>query len=260
MIFDLTSPGRKNVVRVVFGFLAIIFAVGFIGFGIGGEIGGGGIIDSLTGNNNSTSDAFEQQIEDAEEAVEKDPDDPKALSELVLLRTQSGSSQLDVDQATQQPTLTEDSRAEFEKAVSVWQDYLASKPKEVDAATARAAASAYQFLEDINGLIEASQALAESDPTGTNLGALATYLYLDLQIEKGDSAREEAIAASNKQTAKLIEEQLEQFRDNAIKEKKRIAKLPKSEQGSSTGLADPFGDLSPTAPGATPEGGAVPTP
>jgi len=260
VIFDLTSPGRKNVVRVVFGFLAIIFAVGFIGFGIGGEIGGGGIIDSLTGNNNSTSDAFEQQIEDAEAAVDKNPENPKALSELVLLRTQSGSSQLEVDETTQQPTLTEDSRAEFEKAVSVWQDYLATKPQKVDAATARAAASAYQFLEDINGLIEAARALAESDPTGTNLGALATYLYLDLQIEKGDDARDEALAASNSETAKLIEEQLQQFRDQAIKEQKRIAKLPKSEQGSSAELADPFGDLSPTAPGSTPEQGTLPAP
>ena len=256
MIFDLSSPGRKNVVRVVFGFLAIIFAVGFIGFGIGGEIGGGGLIDSLTGNNNSTSDAFEQQIEDAEAAVEKSPDDPKALSELVLLRTQSGSSQLDVDEETRLPTLTENSRAEFEKAVSAWQDYLATKPQKVDAATARAAASAYQFLEDIGGLIGAARALADSDPTGTNLGALATYLYLDLQIEKADAARDKAIAASNGETAKLIEQQLEQFRTDALKRKKELAKLPKSEQGSSAELSDPFGDLSPTAP----EQGALPAP
>ena len=259
MIFDLSSPGRKNVVRVVFGFLAFLFAGSFIFLGIGTE-GGFNPLDSLFGDNNSTSGAFEQQIEDAEESVEKNPDDPKAISELVLLRTQSGASQLEVDEATQQPTLTEESRAEFEKAATAWQDYLALEPKEVDAATARAAASAYQFLEDINGLIEAAQALAESEPSGTNLGALATYLYLDLQIEKADKARDKAIAASNGETAKLVEQQLEQFRKNAIKEEKRIAKLPKSEQGSSAELSDPFGELSPTAPGTTPEQGAVPAP
>ena len=99
MIFDLSSPGRKNVVRVVFGFLALLFAVGFIFLGIGtrGRVQAAST-RRLGGDNNSTSDAFEQQIEDAEAAVEKSPDDPKALSELVLLRTQSGSSQLEVDE------------------------------------------------------------------------------------------------------------------------------------------------------------------
>ncbi len=151
MIFDLSSPGRKNVVRVVFGFLAFIFAGGFIFLGIGTE-GGFNPLDSLFGDNNSTSGAFEQQIEDAEDAVEKNPDDPKALSELVLLRTQSGASQLEVDETTQQPTPDRGVQSRVrEGRLPLWQDYLALDPKEVDAATARAAASAYQFLEDING-------------------------------------------------------------------------------------------------------------
>ena len=30
MLFDLTRPGRKTAVRIIFGFLAFIFAAGFI--------------------------------------------------------------------------------------------------------------------------------------------------------------------------------------------------------------------------------------
>lgn len=260
MIFDLSSPGRKNVVRVVFGFLAIIFAVGFVGFGIGGEVGGGGIIDSLTGNNNSTADAFEQQIEDAEEAVEKNPDDPKSVADLVLLRTQSARSQLSVNEETQVPTLTEESRAEFETAVSVWQDYLALEPREVDTGTANAAVSAYIALEDISGAIEAQEQLAESDPSGLTYGFFARLLYADGQIGRGDEAKDQALAESKGEEAKLTEKQLNLDREAAVKEKKRLAELPESEEGSSPELADPFGDLSPTAPGAAGDTGTLPAP
>ncbi|MEJ7875405.1 MAG: hypothetical protein WKF62_02005 [Solirubrobacterales bacterium] len=260
MIFDLTSPGRKRVVRVVFGFLALIFAVGFVGFGIGGELGGGGILDGLTGGGSSTSDAFEQQIDDAETAVEESPDDPKALSELVLLRAQSAASQLDVDEETGQPSLTEESREEYEKAVSVWQTYLDTEPQKVDAATARAAVSAYQSLNDINGVIDAQGRLAEADPDATSFGLLATFLYLDLQIDKGDKARDQALDESKDSEAKLIEEQLDTYRKQALKAEKAEAALPKSEQGQSPELADPFGGLSPTAPGGSLDPGALPAP
>jgi len=260
MIFDLTSPGRKRVVRVVFGFLALLFASSFVFLGIGTE-GGFNPLDSLFGgDSNSTSDAFEQQIEDAETAVEESPDDPKALSELVLLRAQSAASQLDVDEETGQPSLTEESREEYEKAVSVWQTYLATEPQKVDSATARAAVSAYQSLNDIDGVIDAQEALAESDPSATSYGLLATFHYLDLQIDKGDKARDQALDESKGSEAKLIEEQLDTYRKQAVKAEEAEAALPKSEQGQSPGLADPFGGLSPTAPGGSLDPGALPAP
>jgi tetratricopeptide (TPR) repeat protein len=260
MLLDLTSHGRKRVVRVVFGFLALIFASSFIFLGIGTE-GGFNPLDSLFGaDNNSTADAFEQQIEDAETAVEESPDDPKALSELVLLRAQSAASQLDVDEETGQSSLTEESRSEYEEAVSVWQTYLDTEPRKVDSATARAAVSAYQSLNDINGVIDAQERLAESDPDGTTYGFLATFLYLDLQIEKADKARDKAVAESNAKTGKLIEKQLATYRKQAVKTKKAEAKLPKSEQGQNAELEDPFGGLSPTAPGGGLDPGGLPTP
>jgi tetratricopeptide (TPR) repeat protein len=259
MLFDLTSPRRKTAVRIVFGFLALIFAGGFIFLGIGTE-GGLNPFDSVGGG--STDDAFEQQIEDAEKAVEADPEDADALATLALLRFQSGQAQLDVDETTGVPTLTQGARDEFEESVSIWQEYLDNEPKQVDIAAANAAVQAFIFLEDINGVIAAQQALADSDPTGTNLAVLANYLYRDLQIDEADKVRDEALKAADADEKKLLAEQLDQIRKQAVKaeeaQKKAEKNAPKGETGTEgSELSDPFGgfggsDPAGTLPGTTP--------
>ena len=98
MLFDLSSPGRKNVIRVVYGVLALLFPVGFVGFGIGGELGGGGLFDSLSGGGGDgvTAEQFEQQIEDAEAALETNPARRAgAAATLADYRYLSGHAQLE---------------------------------------------------------------------------------------------------------------------------------------------------------------------
>ena len=246
MIFDLTSPGRKTAVRIIFGFLAFIFAAGFIFLGIGTE-GGFNPFDSVGGS--STDDAFEQQIEDAEAAVEKDPTDSDALVNLVVLRAQSGDAQLEIDEETQQPVgLTDDSRAEYEEAISVWQDYLDTEPRKVSAAAAGAVVQSYRLLGDSEGAIAAQKELANSDPSGPNFSALAQLLYFNLQIEAADKARDQALAESNAETKKLLAKQFEQLRKQAVKAEEQQKKQPDSASGGGSELADPFGGLSPTDP------------
>ena len=260
MLFDLSSPRRKTAVRIVFGFLAVIFAVGFVGFGIGGELGGGGIIDSLTGGGGSTDDAFEQPIEDAEKALETDPEDPNALADLVLLRYQSGEAQLDLNEETGVPSLTEDARNEFEEAVLIWQRYLDADPKKVDPAATSVIVQAYIFLEDIEGVISAQKALAESDPTGPNLAALANFLYRDLQIEAADKARDQALDESDADTRKQLTQEFASIRGQALKAEKAEKKQPESATGESSELSDPFGGLGGSDPGGTIDPGTLPAP
>lgn len=260
MLFDLTSPGRKTAVRIIFGFLAVIFASGFVLLGIGTE-GGQNPLESIFGNNNTTDGAFEQQIEDAEQAVEEDPQDSDALASLVVLRARSGDAQLEVDEETGQPVgLTDDARGEYEEAISVWQEYLDTDPRKIDLAAANAAVLAYRYLGDVEGAISAQEALAKSDPSSANFGALASFLYADLQIEKGDKARDQALAEANNETKKLITDQLDQIRKQALKAEKAQSKQPDSATGGGSELADPFGGLSPTEPGGTVDPGALPAP
>lgn len=252
MIFDTSSPGRKNVLRVVYGVLAFLFFIGFVGFGVGGELGGGGIIDGLTGNNDgSTSEAFEQQIEDAEEEVAAAPGESAPLAELALLRSQSAGQQIETDEETGQRTITGDANAEFEEAIRVWEQYLETDPRKTDVAAGSAIVNAYIALGDANGAIETQARLAKDNPSVPNYVQLAQFYYSTLEIDKGDTAAENAVAEASGQNAKQIRKQLEAVREQAVEAKKQEAKQPNDVPGESPELENPFGGLNPTDPGAT---------
>ena len=247
MLFDLSSPGRKNIIRVVYGVLALLFLVGFVGFGIGGEIGGGGIIDSITGGggSGSTAEQYEQQIEDAEEKLEADPENERALADLAQYRYLSGQAQLDIDETTGAPRLTEEARGEFEASVAAWTDYLALKPQNPDVATAGNVVQAYVFLNDVDGAIEAQRILAEANPSAGTYSTLAYYQYAAFEFEAGDRSRDLALAEAKPAQRKQVERQLETIREQAVKFEKQQEKLPDSATGG-TGIDDPFGPLDPS--------------
>src|SRR6187455_2056757 len=94
MLFDLKSGKRRRVVQVVFGFLAFIFFISFVGFGIGSDVTGG-IFDAIGigGGSNSNDPQYEEQIDDAEATLESDPDNQKALLDLVRYHYLSATSE-----------------------------------------------------------------------------------------------------------------------------------------------------------------------
>ena len=254
MLFDLSSPGRKNVIRVVYGLLALLFAGGFIFFGIGSETGSGGLFDGLFGSGGSTSDQFEQQIEDAEEKLEDDPANERALQQLAYYRGQSGSSQLEIDEATGQPTgLTEEARDEFEAAVEAWSRYLQTEPRKPDLATGQQMISAYQYLGDTGAAADTAELLVEPDPSFGGYANLAYLRYLDLDLKRGDKAADKARAEADKNDTSQLK-QLTDLRKRVVKAKKQIAKQPDSEAGAESALQSPFGGIDPggTVPPAAP--------
>ncbi len=101
MLFDLnSSPRRKRVVQVVFGGMAILFAAGFILFGVGGDVpgflGGGG-------DTGSSNPEFESRIEDAQATLEANPKDEDALVELAIVSAQAGDFEAQLDEETGNP-------------------------------------------------------------------------------------------------------------------------------------------------------------
>ena len=252
MLFDLSSPGRKNVIRVVYGVLAFLFLLGFVGFGIGGELGSGGIIDSLTGGGGggSTAEQFEDQIEDAEKQLETDPENPQALEELIRLRFQSGYSQLEFDETGSTPVaLTEESRKEFEAAVEAWNTYLATDPKKPDLTAATNMSLAFQALGDFGGAADAQEVAAEASPSAQTYTQLAVMRWQDFDFKAGDAAAARAKEEARPAEQKQVERQLEAIRKQAVKLEKQQGSVSEGSEGA--GLQNPFGGLSP-------DGGAVP--
>jgi tetratricopeptide (TPR) repeat protein len=248
MLFDLSSPGRKNVIRVVYAVLAALFLIGFVGFGIGGELGGGGIIDSITGGGDGdTAEEYEQQIEDAENRVEADPTNERALADLVQYRYLSGDSQLERDETTGQPTaLTEESRSEFEETVAAWDRYVQTNPQRIDVTAGTYAVQAYVYLGDASGAAAAQKLVAEAQPNANAFFQLASYYYADGDFKNGDKAAEQAVAEAPANQRKQVEKALDQTREQAMKAQKQLEKNQDSDTGGS-GIESPFGGLGPNS-------------
>src|ERR687892_2817350 len=134
VLFDLKSGKRRRVIQVVFGFLAFIFFISFVGFGIGSDATGG-IFDALGiggGTGGSSDPQYEEQIEDAEGRLETDPNNPRALLDLASYHYLSAGEGVTTDAETGIPEVSEDARQEFEEAVAAWEDYLKTDPQRPD--------------------------------------------------------------------------------------------------------------------------------
>lgn len=248
MLFDLRSGKRRRVVQVVFGGLAVLFAVSFLFFGIGSDAQGG-LADLFGFGTNSQSTGnpeFDQEIEDAENAVAADPKDEKALLELAEVRYQAGQFELEADE-TGQPVVTDEAKTNFEGALDAWEQYLDLKPKKLDPGTAAIMAQAYVQLGDAEGAADAQRIVAEDNPSGGTYGNLAFYLYASGDIEGGDEAARLAVENAEPEQAEQIEKQLDALAKQAVKLQEQAEKQAKKadEQGSGAGapIEDPFGSL-----------------
>jgi hypothetical protein len=261
MLFDLRSGKRRRVVQVVFGGMAVLFGVSFLFFGIGSDASGGlaDLFGFGTNSQNTGNPQFDQEIEDAEDAVAANPKDEKALLRLAEVRYQAGQVQLEADPDTGQPVLTDDARANFEASLDAWEDYLALKPKQPDPGVAALAAQAYVQLEDAEGAAQAQEIVAEDNPSGGTYGNLAFYRYASGDIEGGDEAARLAVENSDPAQADQIEKQLAQLSEQAQKLKEAAEKQAKKadEEGGQAGapIEDPLGSLG----GTSGLGGTAPT-
>ena len=261
MIFDLKSGKRRRVVQVVFGFLAFVFFISFVGFGVGSDVTGG-IFDALGigGGNSSGSDPqFEQQIEDAQSAVDANPKSGNAAADLIgAYYASATSSGVQTDQQTGQVSISEDARNDLLQAAQAWDNYFKTEPDQPSVAAAASAVQVFQLLNEAGGAAEAQQVVADDQKSAAAYAQLAFYLYADLQIDKADAVAKQAVAASDSTNRKQIEKSLQAYHDQAVKFQKQQEQQQQQQQqqgGGATGggeqLENPFGGLGGTTGGAT---------
>jgi len=262
VIFDLKSGKRRRVVQVVFGFLAFVFFISFVGFGVGSDVTGG-IFDALGigGGNSSGSDPqFEQQIEDAQTAVNANPKSGSAASDLIgAYYASATSSGVTTDQQTGQVSISEDAHNDLLQAAQAWDDYFKTEPAQPSVAAAASAVQVFQLLNDAGGAAQAQEVVAGDQKSAAAYAQLAFYLYADLQIDKADKVAKQAVAASDSTNRKQIEKSLQAYHDQAVKFQKQQQQQQRQAQqqggGGATGggaqLENPFGGLGGTTGGAT---------
>jgi hypothetical protein len=253
MIFDLRGK-RKRFVQGVYALLALLFLVGFVGFGVGVGGGPGGIFDALgiggNGSSSPSSSAFSQEIDHANSLIQKDPKSEPGLLNLAKYETLAGNAQLGTpDPTTGAPDVTDDAHNSYVKAVDAWSRYLkvASKP---DATTAGQVAAAFEALGDHAGAARAQAIFAKARPSATTYYQLAYYQYESLDLKAGDTSGQKAIKAAQGPQRKQTEKLVSQLSKGARKFVKAQQASAKSNPGGS--LTSPLGGLSPGGSTTTP--------
>jgi len=251
MLFDLGGR-RKNFIRVIYAFLALLMGGGLVLLGIGGDASGGLLSAFGIGDDGGTTDAdpaLERQIDTANETLATNPQDERAL--LVLARTHYllGNNALQDEDA-------ETATTEYESADEAWQKYLATKPQKPDDGVASLMVQAYAALagtdpspttiEDrLGSAVEAAQIVADARPSLGTFTNLATYAYLAGDTKVAEQARKDALAEAPDSTTK---QQVSQQLDAAEAQGKAIAKSIKKSAPDEEQLENPLGGLGGTEP------------
>jgi hypothetical protein len=257
VLFDLRSPGRRNLIRVVYAGLAVLMGGGLIFFGIGGS-GGGLFSDVGGGGGGDGGNPFEDQISDAEARVQQNPQDTAALAELVALHFQAGSNQIEVDQDSGTQSLTEEGEQQLQESADAWDRYLKATRKSGGQANTSTASVAFQLfsllanvsfskaqgatsgteaLADANDAVtswsdaaEAQRILVDAQPGAPAYVRLAQFLYLAGDIEGGDQAAAQATQAAKGNERAAVEQQLKQAKTQGEQLTQAVAQLQKQLQ------------------------------
>ena len=244
MLFDLQSGRRRGVVRVIYAFLALLMGGGLIFFGVGSGAGGG-LLEGLgiggeSGSTSATS-ALDDQAERVEQRLRANPEDEALLLALSRARITAGSTLLETDPETGVSIVSPEARAEFEKGLQAWDEYVKSAEGEPNAIVAQMAARAHFNLAETSGTLSeieasiesaaAAQALAaKSQPSVNTLSTLAIFEYFNGNFAAADAAvKQAAKSAPSKSTAKQVEKQLAAYRKRGKEWQKQRQKLAKEQ-------------------------------
>ncbi len=293
MLFDLQSPKRKRVVQVVFGAMAVLFAVSFVFLGIGTGLSGSPLEAIGIGGTESADEVLEDDISSQEEKLEANPNDTAALIEIMNLRYQAANTKYEIDEETQETIFTAEAEEQLQLAADAWDRYVKVAGKNPDSSAALIAVQAYTALAQ--GLLGQAQgaggpaALDTADDSLANwklagqtqlvvAGAegaspvqalqAAEYLYLGGDFEAADAAAQQALAAASPEQRANLEKRLgaAEKQGRALNEqieayRKQLAKASAGVPGGGDAGTDPgvLGGDSPLGGGAL-GGGSLSTP
>jgi hypothetical protein len=121
MLFDLRSRGRRQTVRVVYAFLAIIMVVGLVGLGIGTGSSGGILNAGGNGGGGGGSSLSNQALKKAITAVKKNPTAANWASLMQARWTAAGSGS---NYNSSTSTYTAGGKKQLQYGADAWQKYV----------------------------------------------------------------------------------------------------------------------------------------
>ena len=186
MLFDLRGR-RKNLIRFIYGGLAVVFMITFIGAGVGVGGGPGGFFDLLKGGGGGqTNTLFDDQIEAAQKQTQVNPKSAAAWLALAKSDFQLANSNAGIDPDTQ--SLNDRGQQAAIEGIDAWERYLKLNKGNPNSTTAQFAANTYGSVGDAKGALKAQQIVVDRYPDRGNAWAqLALFAY----ASGNDAARQQ---------------------------------------------------------------------
>jgi hypothetical protein len=206
MLFDLRSRGRRRTMQVIYIGLAVLMAAGLVLFGVGTGTGGGGLFGGIVGSasNNGGSSGVSSATKNAQQQVNKNPNDPAAWQKLIIARWEDA----------QGAGLTNTGFTAFGKQqlTQVTNDYehyakLVSKP---NATTATYAARAYSYLGNYAQEAHTWDTITSTQPSTVGYKCLALSAYAAKNTSLGQLAASKMLAGVPKKQRAQIQAELQQ--------------------------------------------------
>jgi len=215
MLFDLRGRGRRRTVQVIYLGLALIFLVGFVGFGVGVGGSGGGLLNALSENNGSNSASFTAKVAAAQKLVKREPKSAKAWLALAEAQLHQSTEEAYTDPTTGQ--FTSKGKQFLEQVSRSWNTYLSLEPHNPNSLMAQRMLTVYGE-EGLNKPAEEVAALQivipTKPPTAALYASLAEYSYKAHDVGQGDLASEKAVSLAPKSERARIKTYLEAVKKN----------------------------------------------
>jgi hypothetical protein len=252
MLFDIQGR-RKRLVQVVYAMLAFIMAASL--FFVVGPVDLGSLVGG--GTTGSSSAAFDDEAQQIEQKLAKDPRNEQLLVRDVRARYTAGNVQIEHDPNTGAITsFPEGASEDFNKASDAWLRYLKLDPQQPDANVAQLAATALlysaasstavDFNPKIKGAAAAQAIYAEAQPSLNSYLTLAQYEFLAGDSEAGDAAGRKAAQEASAVQRRAVTQTVTQYRKAGEQLQKRLKAATKFKPsgGGQQALENPLGGLS----------------
>jgi hypothetical protein len=193
MLFDLRGRGRRRAVKTLYIGLAVLIGVGLVGFGVGGGLGGGGILNATSNNEGSGGASFASKIKKYEKLTRRQPTNPANWEQLAKnLLHEAGNEGF----VTSTGAPTSKGKQLYRRASEAWSSYLALNPPNPNPELAQLVYRIYEEsgLNEPAKAVQALQFVVASRPTAAYYAALAEFAYKAKNERIGDLAASKAVS------------------------------------------------------------------
>jgi hypothetical protein len=214
MLFDLRGRGRRRTVQVTYIVLAVIFGLGFVGLGVGGGFGSGGIFSAFTGNEGSGGTSHSGEIKKYEQLTRRQPNSVEAWQKLLQAQLHEAGGEAYVSRSG---GVTSKGKELYAQIANSWRHYVALTPASPSVPLAKEVLLVFgeEGLNEPAAAVQVLQIIVAAEPSSTHYYSfLADYAYKAKNTRVGDLAAAKAVALAPPEQRARVKTELEAIKKN----------------------------------------------